>query len=120
MAKIVYSMNQSLDGYVDHDHAGFVPNKTLFRHYIDQVRAQAGGVYGARLYQIMQYWDQDQPGWGAAERDFAHAWRGHKKWVASKTMTAVGPNATLVPRDPAALIRRLKAEVAGEVYVGGT
>jgi dihydrofolate reductase len=120
MAKIVYSMNQSLDGYVDHDHAGFLPNKALFRHYIDQVRAQAGGLYGARLYQIMQYWDEDQPGWDAAERDFAAAWRGHKKWVASKTMAAVGPNATLVHRDPAALIRRLKAELEGEVYVGGT
>lgn len=120
MAKIVYGMNQSLDGYVDHDQPAFVPNPTLFRHYIDQVRAQAGGIYGARLYQIMQYWDEDQPGWGDAERDFADAWRKHPKWVVSGTITAVGPNATLVQRDPAALIRQLKADVEGEIYLGGT
>ena len=41
MAKLVFGMNQSLDGYVDH--LAFAPSPTLFRHFIAQ--AQAGSVY---------------------------------------------------------------------------
>jgi hypothetical protein len=33
MAKLVFAMNQSLDGYVDVDHMAFAPSPTLFRHY---------------------------------------------------------------------------------------
>jgi hypothetical protein len=41
MAKIVFGMNQSLDGYVDHDaHEAFVPNPVLFRHFIEQGRGR--------------------------------------------------------------------------------
>ena len=39
MARLVFGMNQSLDGYVDH--TAFVPNPTLFRHFIEEARAQA-------------------------------------------------------------------------------
>jgi hypothetical protein len=46
MAKIVFGMNQSLDGYVDHRE--FSPNPALFRHFIEQARGLAGSVYGRR------------------------------------------------------------------------
>src|SRR6185436_19560768 len=59
MAKLVFGMNVSLDGYVDH--MAFAPGPTLFRHFIDQARAQAGSVYGRRMYEIMRYWDDDHP-----------------------------------------------------------
>ena len=36
MAKLVYALNQSLDGYVDH--TAFAPEPALFRHFIDDVR----------------------------------------------------------------------------------
>jgi len=48
MAKIVFGMNQSLDGYVDHQ--AFAPDPVLFRHFIDQPRRATGSVYGRRLY----------------------------------------------------------------------
>ena len=57
--------------------------------------------------------------WGAEERDFAAAWRSQPKWVVSRSLKSVGPNATLVADDVEAVIRRLKAEVAGEIEVGG-
>jgi hypothetical protein len=50
MAKLVFGMNQSLDGYVDHDHEAFAPGPKLFRHFIEQVRGLTGSVYGRRLY----------------------------------------------------------------------
>ena len=117
MAKLVFGMNQSLDGYVDH--MGFAPSPVLFRHFIELVRAQAGSVYGRRLYEVMRYWDDDHPEWDAEEREFAAAWCSQPKWVVSRSLTSVGPNATLVEGDLEAEMRRLKAERVGEIDVGG-
>ena len=117
MAKLVFGMNQSLDGYVDH--TGFAPGPGLFRHFIEQAREQAGSVYGRKLYEIMSYWDEERREWDAPEREFAEAWRAQHKWVVSRTLTSVGPNATLIGEDLEASIRALKDEVAGEIEVGG-
>ena len=117
MAKLVFGMNQSLDGYVDH--LRFGPSPTLFRHFIAEARQQAGSLYGRKLYEIMRYWDADQPEWGAAEREFAEAWRRQPKWVVSRSLPSVGRNATLVEGDVATAVGRLKSEVDGEIEVGG-
>ena len=55
----------------------------------------------------------------AAEREFAVAWRNQPKWVVSRTLKSVGPNATLVADDLEAMVRRLKAELVGEIDVAG-
>lgn len=117
MAKLVFGMNVSLDGYVDHEK--FAPGPKLFRHWIEQARAATGSVYGRRLYEIMRYFDEDQPEWSAAEREFAEAWRKQPKWVVSRTLTSVGPNATLVSDDVETAIRDLKARLDGVIDVGG-
>jgi dihydrofolate reductase len=117
MAKLVYALNQSLDGYVDH--LAFQPSLALFRHFIEQVGGLTGIVYGRGMYQIMRYWDEDQPGWEAHEHDFAAAWRSRPKWVVSRTLTSVGPNAKLVEGDLEAAIRGLKSEHVGEIDVAG-
>ena len=117
MAKFVFGMNQSLDGYVDH--TAFAPGPALFRHFIEQVRDQAGSVYGRRLYEVMSYWDDDYPEWNAELREFAAVWRSQPKWVVSRTLTSVGPNTTLVEGDLEAEMRKLKAERVGEIDVGG-
>ena len=120
MAKLVFGMNQSLDGYVDH--LAFAPSPTLFRHFIEEARGQAGSVYGRRMYEIMRYWDDDHPEWDADHRAFASAWRSQPKWVVSrslKSMKSVGPNATLVQDDLEDAIRRLKDERDGEIEVAG-
>jgi len=117
MAKLVFGLNQSLDGYVDHQ--GFAPGPSLFRHFIQQMRDLTASVYGRRMYEVMRYWDEDSPEWGAEERDFAGAWRSQPKWVVSRSLKSVGPNVTLVADDIEAVIRGLKAELAGEIEVAG-
>lgn len=117
MAKLVFGMNQSLDGYVDHTE--FAPSPALFRHFIEEAGAQTGSVYGRRMYEIMRYWDDEHPEWGAEEQAFAAAWRRQKKWVVSRSLSSVGPNATLVSGDLASAIRELKAEQSGEIEVAG-
>jgi len=117
MAKLVYALNQSLDGYVDHTE--FAPEPALFRHFIGDVRGLAGIVYGRRMYEVMRYWDEDRPEWDAEERDYAAAWRSQPKWVVSRSLKSVGPNATLVADDLEAVIRGLKARLVGEIEVAG-
>ena len=119
MAKLVFGMNLSLDGYVDH--LAFKPSPALFRRFIAEAQSQAGSIYGREMYGIMRYWDDEHPEWGADERAFAEAWRRQPKWVASRSQSLppLGPNATRLNGDLASAIQRVKAEHDGEIEVAG-
>ncbi len=117
MAKLVYGLNQSLNGYIDH--RNFSPSRGVFRHFVEHVRGLSGIIYGRVMYDVMRYWDDELPDWDDDERDFAVAWRKQPKWVASRTLTSVGPNATLIAGDVVVAIRTLKADLPGEIGVGG-
>ena len=135
MGKLVFGMMQSLDGYVagvaggpgsDGYVAGLAsglelppPGDSLSRHFNDHVRGLAGLLCGRRMYEVMRYWDEDQPDWKVVEHDFAALWRAKPKWVVSRSLKSVGGNATLVAGDVEAFVRRLKAEVEGEIDVAG-
>jgi dihydrofolate reductase len=122
MARFVFGMMQSLDGYIDGVEGGPQlpgPGPLLHRHFNDHVRGLAGCFYGRRIYEMMRYWDEDRPEWGEIEHDFAAAWRPHPKWVVSRTLKSVGPNAELVSGDLEAFARRLKTEVEGDIDVAG-
>jgi dihydrofolate reductase len=116
-ARLVFGMNQSLDGYVDH--MAFAPGPALFRHFIKEAQGQTGSVYGRQMYEIMRYWDDTHPEWGADEHAFATAWRNQPKWVVSRSLTVVGPNARLVEGDLEAGIRKIKDECDGEIEIAG-
>ena len=117
MARLIYGLNQSLDGYVDHDRFG--PDAVLFRHFIEHMGRVTGSLYGGRMYEIMRYWDDDRPEWSDAHREYATAWRDTPKWVASRSHESVGPNATLLTGDLETAIRKLKSEHDGEIEVAG-
>jgi dihydrofolate reductase len=117
MAKLVFGLNQSLDGYIDHQE--FAPGPALFHHFIEQVRGLTGIVYGRSMYEVMRVWDEDHPEWTPEFLDFARAWRSQPKWVVSRSLKSVGPNATLVSDDVETVIRGLKATLAGEIDVAG-
>ncbi len=118
MARFTYGMNLSLDGYVDH--MAFEPDPVLFQHWTDHVRGLSGSIYGRRMYDVMRYWDDDLPDWTPERRAFAQVWRAQPKWVLSRSLTSVGPNATLLTGDAEAEIRRIKADHDGEIAVSGT
>ena len=117
MAKLVFGMNVSLDGYVDHTEFG--PSPTLFRHFIAEADGQAGSIYGRRVYELMQYWDDDHPEWDPDRKAFAVAWRKQPKWVVSHSLNSVGPNATILTEDLDGAVRSLKAQRDGEIEVAG-
>jgi dihydrofolate reductase len=118
IAKLVFGMMQSLDGYVDHLEMG-PPDPVVVRHFIEHVRGLTGMIYGRRVYEIMRYWEEDLPDWDAEDRDFAAVWRSKPKGVVSRSLKSVGPNATLVENDIEGVIRGLKAQRVGEFDVAG-
>jgi hypothetical protein len=61
LAKLVFGMKQSLDGYVDH--MAFAPSPAFFRHFIKEAEGQAGSIYGRRMHEVMRFWDVDHPEW---------------------------------------------------------
>jgi dihydrofolate reductase len=67
----------------------------------------------------MRYWDEHHLESVANERDFAAGWRKMLKSVVSRTLESVGPKATLVSDDAAAVIGGLKARLEGNIEVGG-
>ena len=134
MGRFVFGMMQSLDGYIAGPSGGPQPvgvfsaqaaaefpppGPVLGRHFNDLVRGSDGFLYGRRLYEIMRYWDQDQPDWDEGDHDFAQVWRSKPKWVASRSSTSVGPNATLVQGDLIDFAAKLKSEREGDIDVAG-
>jgi dihydrofolate reductase len=117
MAKLVFGMNQSLDGYVDH--MAFRPGPALFRHFIEQTEAQTGCVYGRQMYEVMRYWDDDHAEWDVEEQAYAAAWRNLPKWIVSRSLRSVGPNATLVADEVKRVIADLRQTREGEIEVAG-
>jgi dihydrofolate reductase len=118
VAKLVYALNVSLDGYVDHMAMG-APGPQLFRHFIEEVRNTAGSIYGRVMYETMRYWDEDQADWTPELHEYAEVWRRQPKWVVSRTLTSVGPNATLIAGNVEAAVREVKARIGGQVEVAG-
>lgn len=116
MAKLVFELNQSLDGYVDHDR---IPPEALFPHWIERTRSISATIYGGRMYDIMRYWDVDDASWGEDERAYATAWRRLPKYVASRTLGSVGDNATLFGSDVRQEVAALKNRLTGEIAVAG-
>lgn len=122
MAKLVYGLMQSLDGYVSaaEGEPGLpMPDDALHRHFSSELRRFTGSLYGRRMYEMMAAWDEDQPGQNAVGDEFAAAWRAKPKWVVSRTLKSVGPNATLVSGGLKEFVETLKAEHDGEIEVAG-
>ncbi|HZG45147.1 MAG TPA: hypothetical protein VEZ41_02625 [Allosphingosinicella sp.] len=53
MATLIFAMDQSLDGYVDH--GATAPSPALFRHWIENQRGLAGSIYGRPMQESMRY-----------------------------------------------------------------
>jgi len=125
MRRVTYSMGVSLDGYIVGPDGGFdwtVPDKEVFRFWIDEIREAGVHLLGRKLYETMLYWetaDQDPP-LDDAELEWAGLWKPLPKVVFSTTLSAVQGNARLASRGLAEEIERLRAEPGeGDIAIGG-
>ena len=132
MARLIYAMNTSLDGYIS-DRDGkvewSVPTPELFAAFNDLQRPIGTYLYGRRLYETMAVWDTAHlepgapafaPGLAELEREFATMWRAADKVVFSTTLPRASTPRTRLERtlDPDQ-VRRLKATSERDLTVGG-
>ncbi len=125
MGKLIYSMNVSLDGFVETPDRGLdwaLVDAELHTWFNDQARRAAAFINGRRLYQLMAaYWptaDSD-PEATPSMLEFGRIWRAKPKVVFSTTLETVGWNSRLVAGDVGDELARLRLEFDGDLDVGG-
>jgi dihydrofolate reductase len=126
MAKLIYPINVSLDGYMEDEGGNLewsISDDEVFAFWTEFQRPVGTYLYGRRMYGSMVYWETadvktgDQP---EDIREFAKIWRSAEKIVYSKTLQPVSSARTRIERefDPDA-IRRLKASSEADITIGG-
>jgi dihydrofolate reductase len=125
VARLIYSVITSLDGYVADEKGNFdwaAPDEEVHTFVNDLERRAGTYLYGRRMYEVMVYWETahtvaDQPPFA---QDFAEIWQAADKVVYSKTLEKVSSARTKIVRDfdPAA-VRQLKATSERDITVGG-
>jgi len=125
MGKLIYSLNVSLDGFVetpDHGLDWANVDEELHTWFNDQTRALDVTLYGRRMYEVMaDYWptaDED-PSATDATREFARIWKPMPKIVFSSSLGRVEHNGRLVRGDVGAVLKDLRQEFDGDLDVGG-
>lgn len=125
MRKIIYSMNVSLDGFVetvDRSLDWGLVDEELHTFFNDQTREMDAFLYGRRMYELMaDYWPTADmnPSAHAVEVDFARIWKEKPKIVFSKTLDEVGWNGRLVKDNVVEEIKKLKAQPGKAMDVSG-
>jgi dihydrofolate reductase len=125
MAKLIYLMNASLDGYIADEDGTFdwgEPGEEYYSSINDLLRPVGTYLYGRRLYELMQVWETD-PAVAAQSpgtREFAEIWQAADKVVYSRTLASAATARTRIERDfdPEA-VRQLKAAADRDLTVGG-
>jgi dihydrofolate reductase len=126
MAKLVYSMLMSLDGYVEDEKGAFgwsAPDDEGVHAFINELSASVGTfLYGRRMYETMVFWETahtlpDQP---PVVLDWARQWQATDKVVYSRTLAEPSSARTRIERefDPD-VVRRLKTESDRDISVNG-
>lgn len=126
MAKLIYMMNMSLDGYIEDEHGDFTfaaPRDEEVRAWIFPLASSFGTLlYGRRIYETMVYWETAHtlPLQTKSGKDFARWWQGAEKIVYSKTLGEPRSGNTRIERtfDPD-VVRQLKATATHDLAISG-
>lgn len=123
MAKLVYSVITSLDGYVADEAGNFdwaAPDEELHRFVNDQERPVGTYLYGRRMYDTMVFWEGELTDQAPYIQDYGEIWKAADKVVYSRTLEAPSSSRTLIERefDPDA-VRRMKESSERDISVGG-
>ena len=125
MAKLIYSVIASADGYVE-DPTGDIdwgaPDDEVFRFVNDLERPVGTYLYGRLMYQTMLYWETAHtlPGQSPVEQEFTGIWQAADKIVFSTTLAAASTARTRIePSFDPDLVRRLKETADRDLTVGG-
>ena len=125
MAKLVYSTQTSLDGYINDDQGKFdwaKPDEEVHTFFNELERPVGIHLYGRRMYETMRYWQEPPDIEAQADyiRDYAEIWQGADKVVYSRTLDSASTPRTRIESefDPAA-VREMKDAAGADLGVGG-
>ena len=125
MARLIYSLISSLDGYIEDAHGRFdwaAPSAEAHTFVNELMRPVGTYLYGRRMYETMAVWETDPAlTKGSPEtRDFAALWQAADKIVYSSALPAVSTSRTVLERrfDPDA-VRQLKASAEADLDIAG-
>jgi dihydrofolate reductase len=125
VARLIYSMIASLDGYFVDEEGNFdwaAPDEEVHAFVNELERPVGTYLYGRRMYETMVFWETVDTGSEQAPvmRDFAEIWRAADKVVYSRTLSEAASARTRLERafDPDA-VRELVASARSDVGIGG-
>lgn len=125
MAKLIYAINTSLDGYFIDADGSFTwsePSEEVHQFFNDLERPLGTHLYGRRMYEVMSFWESvseadDEP---AVMLDFAQVWQQADKVVFSSTLTEVSTAKTRLERKfTPELVAEMKAAADRDISIGG-
>lgn len=125
MAKLIYSVIASLDGYVEDEQGSFdwaAPDEEVHAFVNDLERPVGTYLYGRRMYETMVFWETVDPAesQSAAAQEFTAIWRAAEKVVFSRTLEEAASERTRIEREfEPDRIRALKRASERDVTVGG-
>ena len=125
MGKLIYSLNVSLDGFIETSHHSLdwaIVDEEVHQWFNEQARTLDASLYGRRMYEVMAaYWptaDAD-PAATDVTREFARIWNPMPKIVFSTSLDRVDHNARLVRGDAGEVLDALRIEFDGDLDVSG-
>jgi dihydrofolate reductase len=125
MGRLIYGLNVSLDGYVetlDKSLDWTTIDDEIHSWFNERYRTIAASIYGRGLYETMAaHWPtaESDPAIGPVELEFARIWNATPRYVFSKSLESVEPNSRLIRDDVDAGYARVRAEVDGDIEIGG-
>ena len=125
MAKLIYSMLTSLDGYAEAAEGGLgtgAEDPEVHTFINDLFRPVGTYLYGRRMYETMVFWETalTEPDHPPHIRQYARDWQAARKVVYSTTLESVRSARTRIERTfDADAVRKLKAEADHDLTVDG-
>lgn len=124
MAKLVYSMITSLDGYIADESGDIVwgaPDAEVGA-FVNELEQGVGTVlYGRRMYETMVFWEtHGGPDDDPSERGFADRWRAQDKIVFSTTLSQPSSERTRIERSFVPdEVQRWKETATADISIAG-
>jgi len=125
LAKLIYFVIQSLDGFVEDSTGKFdwaAPDEEVHRFANDLEQSVGTHLMGRRMYETMVYWETAHllPGQEPFMLDYARTWQAADKVVYSKTLAGASSARTRIEREfDAQEVRRMKDASEHDISVAG-
>jgi dihydrofolate reductase len=124
MARLIYSANTSLDGYVADETGKFgwsEPDEEVHSFINDLERTIGTHLYGRGMYEVLVAWETlDTSSEPPYIEDYAQVWRDADKIVYSRTLESPSSARTRIERDfDPESVHQLKAQAERDLAIGG-